>query len=340
MTLINTLLIFFIILNFILLLNFSKIKVFYYNIDKPDNIRKLHSKPTPLAGGKIIFLNIFIYWILLISSEDLLKQEIFFDNKKTLNYFMMISSLIFLLGFIDDKINIRANLKFLYLSLIILILLLIDSGTILKTINFSFYKKSIELYRFDLIFSIFCFLVFINALNMFDGINLQAAFYSIFILLCMFIFFAKSLLIFILSISLVAFSYLNFKNKAFLGDSGSLLLGFLLSYLFISLYNSHYINYADQIVLYMLIPGLDLIRLFIIRIFHKKNPLSSDRNHLHHLLISKYSLIVSLTVIFSLIFFPIVLELFGINNIYNIFLTILVYLILVFYIQRKNYSKG
>ena len=112
MTLINTLLIFFIILNFILLLNFSKIKVFYYNIDKPDNIRKLHPKPTPLAGGKIIFLNIFIYWILLISSEDLLKQEIFFDNKKTLNYFMIISSLIFLLGFIDDKINIRANFKF------------------------------------------------------------------------------------------------------------------------------------------------------------------------------------------------------------------------------------
>ena len=340
MTLINTLLIFFIILNFILLLNFSKIKVFHYVIDKPDNIRKLHPKPTPLAGGKIIFLNIFIYWILLISSEDLLKQEIFFDNKKTLNYFMIISSLIFLLGFIDDKINIRANFKFLYLSLIILILLLIDTGTVLKTINFSFYEKSIELYRFDLIFSIFCFLVFLNAFNMFDGINLQATLYSIFIFSCILIFFVKSLLIFILTISLVGFSYLNLKNKAFLGDSGSLLLGFLVSYLFISLYNSHYINYADQIVLYMLIPGLDLIRLFIIRIFHKKNPLTSDRNHLHHLLISKYSLKVSLTVIISLIFFPIVLEFFIINNIYNILLTILVYFILIFYIQRKNYSKG
>ena len=82
MTLINTLLIFFIILNFLLLLNFSKIKILHYNIDKPDNIRKLHLKPTPLAGGKIIFFNLFIYWIFLISSEDLLKQEIFFDDKK------------------------------------------------------------------------------------------------------------------------------------------------------------------------------------------------------------------------------------------------------------------
>ena len=340
MTLINSLLIFFIILNIILLLNFSKIKFFHYNIDKPDNIRKLHHKPTALAGGKIIFLNIFIYWILLISSEDLLKQEIFFDSKKNLNYFMIISSLIFLLGFIDDKINIKANFKFLYLFLIILTFLLFDTGTILKTINFSFYEKSIELYRFDLIFSIFCFLVFLNALNMFDGINLQASFYSIFILLSILIFFVKSMLIFILTISLVAFSYLNFKNKAFLGDSGSLLLGFLISYLFISLYNFSYINYADQIVLYMLIPGLDLIRLFVIRIFHKKNPLSSDRNHLHHLLISKYSLKISLIIIFSLIFFPIILEFFGINNIYNIILTILIYSIMIFYIQIKNYSKG
>ena len=182
MTLINTLLIFFVIINIVLLLNFSNIKVFHYNIDKPDNIRKLHLKPTPLAGGKIIFLNIFIYWIFLIFSEDVLEQEIFFDNKNTLNYFMMVASLIFLLGFIDDKINIKANLKFLYLFATMLILLLIDSEMILKTINFSFYEKSIELQRFDLIFSIFCFLVFLNAFNMFDGINLQATFYSIFIL--------------------------------------------------------------------------------------------------------------------------------------------------------------
>ena len=340
MTLINALFFFFIILNFILLFNFSKIKIFYYNIDKPDNIRKLHQKPTPLAGGKIIFLNIFIYWIFLVTSEDLLKQEIFFDDKRTLNIFIMISSLIFFLGFVDDKINMKANFKFLYLSLIILIFLLINPEMILKKINLSFYEKDIKLFGFDLIFTIFCFLVFLNAFNMFDGINLQAVFYSIFILLCISFFFVKSILIFILTISLIAFSYLNLKNKAFLGDSGSLLLGFLFSYLFISLYNSNYIDYADQIVLYMLIPGLDLIRLFIIRIFHKKNPLRSDRNHLHHLLISKYPLKFTLAIIFSLICFPIILEFFGINNIYNILLTILVYSIFIFYLQKKNYSKG
>ena len=104
---------------------------------------------------------------------------------------------------------------------------------------------------------------------MFDGINLQSSFYSLFIFFN-FIFFINSLLINIIVISLIFFSYLNFKNKTFLGDSGSLLLAFIISYFFINLYNLDYINYADKICIFMLIPGLDLIRLFVIRIFNKK----------------------------------------------------------------------
>ena len=119
-------------------------------------------------------------------------------------------------------------------------------------------------------FTVFCFLVYLNAFNMFDGINLQASFYSLFIFLNIMFFFSNSLLINILIISLIGFSYLNFKNKTFLGDSGSLILAFIISYFFISLYNLDFINYADKICLFMLIPGFDLIRLFLIRIFNKK----------------------------------------------------------------------
>ena len=56
---------------------------------------------------------------------------------------------------------------------------------------------------------------------MFDGINLQSSSYSIFIFLCILFFYTNTLLIKILLISLVSFSYLNYKSKAFLGDSGS-----------------------------------------------------------------------------------------------------------------------
>ena len=79
---------------------------------------------------------------------------------------------------------------------------------------------------------------------MFDGINLQSSLYSLFIFFNI-MFYTNSLLVNILVITLICFSYLNFKNKTFLGDSGSLLLAFVISYFFINLYNLNYITYAD-----------------------------------------------------------------------------------------------
>ena len=85
----------------------------------------------------------------------------------------------------------------------------------------------------------------------------------------------------------------------------------------------------------MIIPGLDLIRLFIIRIANKKNPLSSDRNHLHHILINKFSFKKTLFIILSLIILPILLNYLGFYNLISILITVLAYSILLF-VSRKN----
>ena len=331
----NLILILFIVINLILLINFSKIKIFRINIDNPDKKRKFHSKPTPLAGGKIIFFNLIIYLLIYKFSNTKIESEIFFNNENSLNYFILISSIIFLLGFVDDRINLRANFKFLILSLAILTLLVLDDSLIIKDIKFSFYERTFILDLFEIFFSVFCFLVFINAFNMFDGINLQSGFYSILIFFCIIFFYSNSLLIKILIISLICFSYLNFKNKTFLGDSGTLLISFIISYLFIKLYNLNYINYADEITLYMMIPGLDLIRLFIIRIANKKNPLSSDRNHLHHILLNKFSFNKTLIIIFSLIILPIVLNYLEFYNLISILTTVIAYSVLL-YVCKKT----
>ena len=332
----NLLLLFFIIFNFFIVLNFSKLKFFHFNIDKPDKIRKLHSKPTPLAGGQIIFINLIIYWILSFYSKELLNNEIFFQNEDSLNYFMVTIFFIFLLGFVDDKYNLKANLKFIFLFIIILILLFKDLNLILNEINFSFYSKTLNLKKYNIIFSIFCFLVFLNAFNMFDGINLQSSLYSIIILTNILLFFSNSLLVKILIISLIFFSYLNYKNKSFLGDSGSLIIAFMISYFFIKMYNFDIIAYADQIILYMLIPGLDLIRLFIIRIFKKQNPLSSDRNHIHHLLLRKYSLEKSLIILLLMIIFPIIFNFLKLSNFIVILITIMTYSSIIIYLKQKK----
>ena len=96
--------------------------------------------------------------------------------------------------------------------------------------------------KFSLFFSLFCFLVFLNAFNMFDGINLQASLYSIIIFSFILFYFTNSYLLKILLIYLIFYSYLNFKNKSFLGDRRSLLIAFLISYMFIKLYNVGKLN--------------------------------------------------------------------------------------------------
>ncbi len=332
----NLILSFFIILNLLLIFNFSKIKFFHSNIDKPDKVRKFHSKPTALAGGQIVFLNILVYFIILNLFESILEDEFFFHNVESFNYFIIISSSLFLLGFFDDKYNIKANSKFLISFILISILLLMDNSLLINNIRFSFLDKNFVLDDINYFFTIFCFLVFINAFNMFDGINLQSSIYSLFIFFCISIFFLDSILTKILIISLLGFSYLNLKNYAFLGDSGSLLISFIIGYFFIKLYNLNYIEFADDITLFMLIPGLDLIRLFILRILKKRNPLSSDRNHLHHLLIKKYSLNKSLFIISFLISLPIILSYSYLNNIYVILISTFIYTAFLISLQRKN----
>tara|TARA_Y100000389_G_C17393426_1_gene481207 strand:+ start:311 stop:1321 length:1011 start_codon:yes stop_codon:yes gene_type:complete len=335
MNLYLSVLIFFFIFNFFLILNFRKINFFKINIDKPDNKRKIHKKPTPLAGGLIIYLNILIYWIIFSFSESLLNKEIFFENIYSLNIFIFFTSTIFLLGFLDDRYNIKANIKFLTLMCIIFILLLFDKDLILNNLSFSFYSKNIFLNSYHIFFSIFCFLVFLNAFNMFDGINLQSSIYSIIILFCILFFYSFSFLISVIIISLIGFSYINFKNRSFLGDSGTLLLAFIISFSFVKLYNLKFIDHADEIVIYMLIPGLDLIRLFIFRILRKKNPLNPDRLHLHHILINKFSLFKTLSIIIFLVTFPIILNYFDLNTIFIISITTLMY----FFIVGFNYQE-
>ena len=170
---------------------------------------------------------------------------------------------------------------------------------------------------------------------MFDGINLQSSFYSLIIFLSISFLYINLFFVNMMIIVLIFFSYLNFINKSFLGDSGTLLLSFIISYIFIKSYNQDLIKYADQIVLFMIIPGLDLMRLFILRIFNKKSPLSADRKHLHHILIEKYSLTKTLAIIIILILMPLILSFFHIG-----FLTIITVIIIAYsIIVIKSYFK-
>ena len=331
----NILLIFFILFNLLITLFFDKIKLFQVNIDKPDKKRKLHQNPTPLSGGIIVFFNLFLFFVIVQLNQDFLVNEVFFDNKSFVLFFFT-SLLIFILGFFDDRYDLSAIPKFLIITIIILLILFLDNDLNIKLIKFSFLNNEFYIHSYSIIFTTFCFLVFLNAFNMFDGINLQSGLYSVIIFLSILFFYVDSLLIKVILISILGYSYLNFKNKTFLGDSGSLLLAFIIGYIFIKLYNFEKINFTDEVIIYMLVPGIDLIRLFFRRIYLKRNPLTPDRFHIHHLLILKYSHFKSVLILLSLIILPIVMNHFNINILFIIILFVIFYSILIKIVLLKN----
>jgi UDP-N-acetylmuramyl pentapeptide phosphotransferase/UDP-N-acetylglucosamine-1-phosphate transferase len=124
---------------------------------------------------------------------------------------------------------------------------------------------------------------------MFDGINLQTILYSTLLLVANLILMGDIIFVFYLLPIIICVAALNYKNKLFLGDNGTLLIGFILSCFFILNYNNLAIFYADSIFIFMMLPGLEVLRLAVSRILKKRNPFSADRMHIHHLLLKRFS---------------------------------------------------
>jgi len=272
------------VLNFLIILFSNKLIRSFNVYDYPNSNRKFHKKKTSLLGGTIIFVNLLLFYLLNLVFKESIISNIYFSS------FIIGSTLFYLLGLLDDKKDLNSNLKFIIEILIIIFLIFIDKNLLIKKIYFSSLDISINLGNYSYIFTVLCILIFLNALNMYDGINLQAGSYSLIIILCLFLFSKDNLLLTTISLSLITFLYFNYKSKIFLGDNGTYLLGFIISYLIIyTAKETNYLNLsADKIFVLMMLPGLELIRLFVYRLRLKRHPFSSDRNHIHHILLEKF----------------------------------------------------
>jgi UDP-GlcNAc:undecaprenyl-phosphate GlcNAc-1-phosphate transferase len=245
------------------------------------------------------------------------------------------------LGLCDDKYNLNPNIKISASILIALLVLSFDQKLLINFLNFSFNLKIYYLGTLTYFFTILSIILFINALNMIDGMNLQAGSYLFLITLYLLKINFNFYLLFFL-ILIIFFLYLNFQNRLFLGDNGIYLLGFVFSYFFIYYYNLKYIKYADNIFIIMMIPGIDLLRVFILRIINKKNPFSADRNHIHHYLLNYFSYKKSLFIFLILSSMPFVLSYLFSNNIFSAFFSLLIYFFLLIFLKIKkikNYYK-
>jgi len=130
------------------------------------------------------------------------------------------------------------------------------------------------------------------------------------------------------------------KGKFFLGDNGTLILSTLIGFTMILIYNLN-LKYeeiqisAENIFILFFIPGVDMFRLFILRILNKRDPFSADRNHLHHLLISKFSLNKTLIIYFAFMILVLIIDHFKIiASFYLILSALLIYFFLIFALRK------
>ncbi len=321
------LLIYFVILNLIIIIFFTKLKHIISVKDYP-NKRKLHAKPIPLLGGPILLINLSFYALLTHL------EVINFDFEINAKLFYLYCLIIFVLGIVDDIFSINPNIKLTGFIIIFFSYCFLDNSILIQEISLSFRPSNIYLGNYSYFFTVICFLAFINAFNMFDGINLQSTSYSIFLTLYL-LYSSYNSFFFLLIVFLIFFSILNFKNKSFLGNSGSYLLPFIFSVIFI--HNHNFQNYnADLIFVLMSIPGFELLRLTIYRISRGKHPFYPDRNHIHHLMMLKYSNFSAVLFLNLLIYLQLILYNIFRQSIFSIFLGLLVYIGIIFFLIKKN----
>ena len=222
---------------------------------------------------------------------------------------------------------LNANVKFIILIILTYLLLKFNNDLIIQSIFFNSINYEFYTHNYGIFLTILCFLLFINASNMYDGINLQLGPYFIFI----FFIFIFKLDLFLFSIAflipLFTFCYLNYGGKIFIGNSGAYSVSFLIAAIFIIQNNFSSKISPEEIFLIMSIPGLDMLRLFIYRILKKRNPFSADKKHLHHFMIENFNIRIAQFYIFVINITPFCFYQFY-ESLYVIFVTIIGYILL------------
>ena len=327
------------VINFLIFLNLKRVSQILNIYDFPDGKLKLHKTKIPIIGGLILVINlsiIFFYQIIFLNKFLALDLDSI-QNAEVFSLLLLIYGFFFL-GIYDDKFHLNPIKRILFSVLIILLAIFFNKNLPINNIVLTFIEKRIFFEIFSIIFTIFCILILINSLNFYDGINGQSCLIFLIFFIYLFIVSGQNSFYLICVFLILLVTLLNLKNMLFLGDSGIYLLSIILS---ISLIYEHNIQnnilYADEIFFLLLLPGFDLVRLTISRSLNLKNPLLGDRNHIHHLLINKFSLLYANSILFSLSILPILLFFFLKLNFFSIFL---IFVTIYFFLIQFLKSSG
>ena len=327
-----TLLIILIILNIFFSLNYNFIAKKINIFDHPDNQLKIHKKKTPLLGGLFVIVNI----VIIVLFDQLIQEILIFEKKGEIFSFFKFIIFFSLIGLYDDKFKISFSIRIILGTLLTLMVILINQNLRIEHLQFSFYEHEILLRNLTIFFSLFSILAFVHATNMFDGINSQLI--TFYIILNTFLFLNSnfSMIYLYLYPVIISLFILNFNGRIFLGDGGSYGLGALYSFFLIYEYTAYQnIIFADVILILALIPGLELVRLSIYRLFKGRNIFSGDLEHIHHLLFKKFGQFRTNIIVFFMIITPIIFMVILKTNFHFIFfISLFFYLIFIYFLKK------
>lgn len=247
-------------------------------LDQPGP-RKIHAYGIPRLGGAVIFFT------------ALLVIAIFYPDFSKAFPLLFAGLILFILGIIDDLKSIRWKIKLFF-------------QIIAVTITVLFFKNfSNNIYLFGALLPpiigipLFFFFILgtINSINLMDGLDGLVSGFSLIVFSVIFLlsYLLKNQLLMVLSVTMVGalLGFLKFNSnpaKIFLGDSGSLFLGYSLvaSSIYLSIMKYGYLELAPPIML-LALPIIDTLKVMVLRIVHKKSPFLPDKNHLHHIIFGK-----------------------------------------------------
>ena len=278
----------------ILLISFRK-KLF----DIPDE-RKVHKRAIPRLGGVSFFPTILLSCCSVLVIRTLTGYGIsaMLTSYILPEFLVLVCGmvLLYLTGIADDLVGVRYRQKFIVQ--IICASLFPVAGLWINDF-YGLFGVGIVSAWFGVPFTILTIVFITNAINLIDGIDgLASGLSSVSLLVFGFLFIEKGLWIYsMLAFStfgvLVPFFYYNVfgsvehARKIFMGDTGSLTLGYILSFLAIKYsQNTEFISVTQGAFVIafstLIVPAFDVVRVVIVRIYHGKSPFEPDKNHIHH----------------------------------------------------------
>jgi len=318
-------------------------------VDKPDGIKKIHKGEISLGGGLALFLPCLIYLLFILDLQLALSSYPAFVSV------FFVSIIILLLGLWDDIRPLPASIRLIvqifasWLVIILSDIYLVDLGDLLGFGN-------LYLGKFGIPVTIFMVVGVCNAFNMLDGMD---GLVGLVIFVCtttislIYYLNNETGLLFIGSIVSLIFLVFNLglfgnKWKIFLGDSGSMWVGFIVAWCLIILSQGDEKLFRPVTALWIiLLPLIDALSTFLTRLWNKKSMFLGDRTHIHHMLLDAglkkwkvlfiFLIISSISASFSI--FSNINSISEPNQFYG-FLTIWVFYFLLIKYPLINYKKN